>query len=433
MADSYRILKGKISGRKAKICIIGLGYVGLPLALEFLRKGFTVFGYDKNPNRIEYILKKQPYIVDVDPLEVRKFVDRNKFFPQTSPEPIKNADVIIICVPTPLRKVKTPDISYIIDAVRVIKKFMPVPSLLVLESTTYPGTCRDVVLPILEKGGFKRGKDFFLGFSPERVDPGNKKYPLTKISKVVSGIDHKSLSLIYSLYSLIIKKVKKVSSLETAETVKLLENTFRLVNIGLINEFAMLCDKLGVNVWEVIDAAKTKPFGFMPFSPGPGIGGHCIPCDPLYLSWKARKVGFKTKMIDLASFVNRYMPKYIVERLKRILGTSSLKGKRILIIGVSYKKDVKDLRESPALDIIEDLQAQEAEVYYYDPYFPYLLVNGINMKSVKLTAKILNSMDCAAVITEHSSIDYNFLAGHCRVIFDTRNVYKKKLPNVITL
>ncbi|MEA3560784.1 MAG: nucleotide sugar dehydrogenase, partial [Candidatus Omnitrophota bacterium] len=346
-------LKEKIKNKTAKIAVIGLGYVGLPIALEFSKAGFTVFGIDTSKKRLKTLLSKRSYIVEISEQEIKGAINRKNFFPRQDYKILKEIDIIIICVPTPLRKTKIPNISYIMKATRTISRYFKKGSLIIVESTTYPGTTRDVILPILSKGGLIEGKDFFLAFSPERIDPGNEKYGLTDIPKVVGGINKKAGELTREVYSKIIKKVIIVSSAEAAEIVKLLENTFRIVNIGLINEFAMLCNKLNINVWEVVEAAKTKPFGFMPFYPGPGIGGHCIPADPLYLSWKARKVGFKTKMIDLASKTNLFMPHYVCQQAEQLLRQKNIgiSKARILILGVTYKKDVNDLRESPALDI----------------------------------------------------------------------------------
>jgi len=435
MISTYQTLKHKINRRQANICVIGLGYVGLPLAVFFAKKGYFVYGLDNSISRINKLNKGKQYIVDVASEDVSVLINKKKFLPTANSEVLKNADIIIICVPTPLRKVKTPDISYIISASRTIKKHLHSGQLIVLESTTYPGTSREVILPILKQTGLIEEKDFYLSFSPERVDPGNKKYPLNKIPKIVGGIGKKSTKLTKDLYSQIIKQIHPVSSIETAETVKLLENTFRLVNIGLINEFAIVAEKLGVNVWEVIEGAKTKPFGFMPFYPGPGCGGHCLPCDPLYLSWKAKRLGFKTKMIDLASFTNHFMPEYVIQRVEGILSKHSveLSKAKILILGVTYKPGVKDLRESPALDIIEKFSQKQAKVDYFDPLVPYLKINGIDLKRINLTKNDLKNYDCVVLITDHQEIDYQFIRKNAKAVFDTRNVYKRKYSNVIKL
>ncbi|MFA6385046.1 MAG: nucleotide sugar dehydrogenase, partial [Candidatus Omnitrophota bacterium] len=356
--NNYGVLKAKIADKTARICIVGLGYVGLPLAVEFSKKGYFVYGYDTDKHRIDKLRNGEHFIVDIDPKDVLSLIRKDKFHPSVDDRILRDSDVIIIAVPTPLRKVKFPDVSYVVSASRTVKKNMRAGQLIVLESTSYTTTTREVTLPILKQSGLKEESDFFLAFSPERVNPGDKKFPVVKIPKAIGGFSEKSSALAYDIYSKIMDKVFKVSSPEVAETSKLLENTFRLVNIALINEFAILCHKLGISIWEVIECAKTKPFGFMPFYPGPGIGGHCIPCDPVFLSWKAKKLGYKTKMIDLALTMNRFMPHYVVERVEELLKKKAIgiAGARILVLGVTYKRDVKDLRESPALEIIEYLQ-----------------------------------------------------------------------------
>ncbi|MCK9614330.1 MAG: nucleotide sugar dehydrogenase [Candidatus Omnitrophica bacterium] len=432
--DTYALLKNKIQNKKANIGIIGLGYVGLPLAIAFSKKGYLVYGVDTNSKHIERLNKGERYIVDIDPQEALSLIRKKRFVPTIDASVLGICDCIIICVPTPLRRVKMPDVSYVLAAAKTIKKYLQ-NQLIILESTSYPATTREVVLPVLRGTGQRLEKDFFLCFSSERVNPADKKFPLTKIPKVVGGFSEKSTELACILYSRIINKVFPVSSPEVAETAKLLENTFRLVNIALANEFALVCNKLGISVWEVIEAAKTKPFGFMPFYPGPGLGGHCIPIDPLYLSWKAKKLGFKTKMIDLASYINHFMPKYVIERLEKLLGSRDvrLKGAKILILGVAYKKDVKDLRESPAIEIIETLQSKGANVSFHDPFLPYLKIDGIDLKRIEFSKKNLKTFDCVIVVTDHSNIDYNFIKNNARLIFDTRNVYKRGGENIIRL
>jgi len=338
-------------------------------------------------------------------------------------------------VPTPLRNVKFPDVSYVASASRIVRKNIKKAQLIVLESTSYTTTTREVTLPILKESGLKEESDFFLAFSPERVNPGDKKFPVSKIPKAVGGFSPKSSELAYQIYSKIINEVFKVSSPEVAETSKLLENTFRLVNIALINEFAILCHKLGISIWEVIECAKSKPFGFMPFYPGPGIGGHCIPCDPVFLSWKAKKLGYKTKMIDLALAMNRFMPHYVVERVEELLKklNLSIEGAHVMVLGVTYKKDVKDLRESPALEIIEYLQKVKALVSFYDPFIPYIKVNSLNIKGSFLNKNVIKKSDCVLLITNHSDVDYGMVQRNAKVIFDTRNVYKAKFDNVVKL
>ena len=431
----YKKLKDRIAKKTSKVAVIGLGYVGLPIALEFAKKGFEVFGVENDSDRVNKLKKGISYISDVDKKQIRRVLNNHKFRVDKDTKFLRAADVIIVCVPTPLRKTRIPNISYIIKAARTIGKNLKGPTLVVLESTTYPGTTRDIIKPILEKNGFQEGRDFFLAFSPERIDPGNKKYRLTNVPKLVGGTNKEAAKLAHMLYSKIIKKVIAVSSAETAEIVKLLENTFRIVNIGLANEFAMVCNRFNINVWEVIEAAKTKPFGFMPFYPGPGIGGHCIPADPLYLSWKAKKLGFRTKMIDLASKVNAFMPTYAVQRIKAVLGNGIRKSK-ILILGVTYKSDVKDLRESPALAVIELLQEKGAKVSYNDPYIPYLTIDGINLKSIKLSKNVLKNQDCIVLVTGHNVFDYKFIGRYSKRILDTRNAFYRhgvQSGNIVTL
>jgi UDP-N-acetyl-D-glucosamine dehydrogenase len=431
----YQEIRKKIVNRKAKLCIVGLGYVGLPLAIAFSKKGYFVYGFDTNPQHIERLKKGEPYIVDVNPKEALSLLHKGKFLPTTDTAVLGDVDIIIVCVPTPLRKVKVPDISYVVNASRAIEKHLKQGQLIILESTSYPTTTREVMLPILKKSGLREENDFFLCFSPERVNPADKDFPLTKIPKVVGGLSRASTELGHLLYSQIIKKVFGVSSPEAAETAKLLENTFRLINIALINEFALVCHKMNIDIWEVIEAAKTKPFGFMPFYPGPGLGGHCIPVDPLYLSWKAKKLGFKTKMIDLASYINHYMPIHVVERVEGLLTKKAvtLKGAKILILGVAYKKDVKDLRESPALEIIEHFQKKGARVSFHDPLIPYLKIGAINIKGIALNKSTLKTFDCVVVVTDHSSIDYALVKNNAKLIFDTRNIYKKPGGTVVRL
>jgi UDP-N-acetyl-D-glucosamine dehydrogenase len=433
--DKHCILEDKIRDKKAKICIIGLGYVGLPLTVAFANKGYFVYGLDNNATRIKKLKTGKKYIVDVEPGEVKFLIKTKQFLPTLEEKILKDSDVIIICVPTPLRKIKIPDISYVVKAAETIKRYLRKNQLIILESTSYPTTTREVVLPILKDSGLKEEKDFFLCFSPERVNPADKKFPLTKIPKVIGGLSKRSSLLAKILYSKIIKDVFTVSSPEVAETSKLLENTFRLVNIALANEFALFCHKIGISVWEVIEAAKTKPFGFMPFYPGPGLGGHCIPVDPLYLSWKAKKLGFKTRMIDLAATVNRFMPTYVIERVEDLLKKKSilLKDAKILILGVTYKKNVKDLRESPALEIIEELTKRSKAVDFHDPLIPYIKINRIDLKSIQLTKNNLGKYDCVIVITDHSGVDYRFISANTKFIFDTRNVYKQNKEKLARL
>jgi len=432
--NSYKILRKKIEEKKAKICIIGLGYVGLPLACAFAKRNYFIYGLDSNRTRIDKLKTGQQYIVDVEPKDILGLIKKKKFLPTADERVLGDSDVIIICVPTPLRKVKIPDISYVVRAGKTIKKHLRIGQLIILESTSFPTTTREILLPNLKKSGLTAEKDFFLCFSPERVNPGDKKFTLTRIPKIVGGFSVKSTQLARILYSGI-TKVFTVSNPEVAESAKLLENTFRLVNIALVNEFAMVAHKLGINIWEVIAAAKTKPFGFMPFYPGPGIGGHCIPADPVYLSWKAKKLGFKTKMIDLASYMDHFMPRYVADRVEKLLKERRIPVEKaqVLILGVTYKKDVKDLRESPALDIIEELKKRRAKLHFFDPLIPYLKIGNINLRRVNLIKRNIQRYDCLIIATDHSGVNYAMLQREARLIFDTRNVYKKNYDNVVKL
>ncbi|MBU0571705.1 MAG: nucleotide sugar dehydrogenase [Candidatus Omnitrophica bacterium] len=424
----YIDLKQKIKKKKAIITVMGLGYVGLPIALEFCKKGFSVNGLDTNLRRIRKLRKGMSYINDISDSEISGILKTKRFKVTADPKVLNVSDAVIMCVPTPLRKIKEPDISYVVRASKVLSRYLRHGQIVVLESTTYPGTTRDIMLPELRKSGLEMDKDFYLAFSPERIDPGNPKYSFVNIPKVIGGFNKRGTELGRLLYSSVIRKVVGVSNPEVAEVTKLLENTFRIVNIGLINEFAHLCHKLKIDVWEVIKAAKTKPFGFMPFYPGPGIGGHCIPADPVYLSWKARKVGFETRMVDLAAKVNRGVPAHIVERVGDMLKEKKIKfaGAKILLMGVTYKKDVNDLRESPALDIIEALKKKKVKLSYHDPFIPYLDVHGIKARSRKITPALLKKQDLVIVVTDHSDIDYSVIAKNAKVVFDTRDIFEKK-------
>jgi len=419
-------LEKKILSKKAKIGIIGLGYVGLPLAVNFAKNGFKVYGIDIDKDRVEKLNRGESYILDVPRSDIALVKKEGLLSVTTDFSIIRQLDAVIICVPTPLYKTKEPDVSYIVSAVRNIKRYMKRGQIIVLESTTYPGTTEEVMLPVLETGGMKEGRDFYLAFSPERIDPGNKNYDTKNTPKIIGGISRESTRIASILYEQAVDTVVPVSSSKVAEMVKLLENTFRIVNIGMINEIMLMCDRLGVDVWEVIEAAKTKPYGFMPFYPGPGVGGHCIPVDPIYLSWKARVHGFEARFIDLASHVNSEMPHYVVSKIAEGLNErkQALKGAKVMLMGVAYKKDVKDLRESPALEIISILNKKGAIVSYYDPYLPYLKIDGINLTGSKFTRQSLKTADCVVLVTDHSNVDYDLVAKHARLIIDTRNVLK---------
>ncbi len=421
----------KIRKKKAIISVIGLGYVGLPLALEFAKKGFSALGVDLDVNKVKAINSGRSYILDIKEEEVKPLVRKGLLKATDDYSKLKDADAIIICVPTPLRKTKDPDMSFIVSASEAIAKNLRRGQVIVLESTTYPGTTEEVILPMLEATGLKVGKDFSLGFSPERIDPGNPTYMTNNIPKVVSGQTKACVDNIRLLYSQIVGKIMPVSSVKVAEMVKLLENTFRAVNIGLVNEIALMCDDLKIDVWEVIEAAKSKPFGFMPFYPGPGLGGHCIPIDPIYLSWKARVHGFEARFIDLASQINSDMPDYVADRTARSLNKvgKAVKGSKILIIGIAYKKDVTDTRESPAFEVFHKLKERGAVLSYHDPFVPSIKLNGQTLRSVSLTASALKDKDCVLILTDHSNIDYQFIVKNSRFIFDTRNALRHIYTN----
>jgi UDP-N-acetyl-D-glucosamine dehydrogenase len=422
MKTNLEDFKKRILNKKIRIAVIGLGYVGLPLAMEFAKAGIEVLGIEIDKDRLERLKNKESYITDVSCQELKKILVSGRFKAVGNFLPLHKIDIIIICVPTPLKRKYYPDICYIRQAVKSIAKNMKPGSLVILESTTYPGTTEEIILPLLERGNLKHNKDFYLCFSPERIDPGNRNYPINKIPKIVGGISKEATKLAVLVYQHIIDKVVPVSSARVAEAVKLLENTFRLINIALIDELAIMGHKMKVDIWEVIKAAKTKPFGFMPFYPGPGCGGHCIPKDPLYLYWKARHYGFRSRFIKLASDIISSMPNYVAERVINLLkGKSKLK---VLVIGVTYKRDVKDLRKSPALDIIDILQKKEVAVSYFDPLIPYLKLNHINLKSIELKRSSLKKFDCVIIATDHSGVNYNFILKNSKLIFDTRNVYK---------
>jgi UDP-N-acetyl-D-glucosamine dehydrogenase len=416
----------RIRARKAKVGIIGLGYVGLPLAVEFARQGFDVTGFDVDQSKVDAISAGRSYIGDVLTEHVSECVKAGKLRATTDMSQLHDMDAIDICVPTPLRKTRDPDLSYVVLAVDAVKARLRKGQLVILESTTYPGTTDEVVQPALEEGGLRAGTDFYLAFSPERVDPGNKSYSTRTIPKVVGGMNAASTELACALYGSIIDTVVPVGSTREAEMVKLLENTFRAVNIGLVNEIALMSHRMNLNVWEVIDAASTKPFGFMPFYPGPGLGGHCIPIDPVYLSWKARQVGFECRFIELASQVNGAMPAYVVERIGEALNTvkKAINGSRIHILGVAYKKDVSDMRESPALDVMELLKKRGAELSYTDPFVPRLQHLDVDLSSVSEDEAATSGVDCAVICTNHAAFKYASLPAKFPIVVDTRNALK---------
>jgi UDP-N-acetyl-D-glucosamine dehydrogenase len=415
-------LLDRIRSRQARIGIIGLGYVGLPLAVEFAAAGFDVTGFDVDERKNGEINAGRSYIPDVPSAELQAALGAKKLAATSDMSRLGAMDVIDICVPTPLRKTKDPDLSYVVKAVESVAATLHAGQLVILESTTYPGTTDEVVQPMLEANGLRAEADFFLAFSPERVDPGNPHFTTKTIPKVVGGLGPLSSELVAALYGSVVSTVVPVSSTRVAEMVKLLENTFRAVNIGLVNEIALMCHKMDINVWEVIDAAKTKPFGFMPFYPGPGLGGHCIPIDPFYLSWKARQNGFECRFIELAGHVNGSMPEYVVQRIADALNTmkKSVNGSRVHLYGVAYKRDVNDVRESPALDVLDLLTRRGAEVSYTDSYVPTLTYGDRTLTSVPFETAIASGSDCAVVTTNHANFDYARIAA-LPLVVDTRN------------
>lgn len=403
------------------VSVVGLGYVGLPLSMAFAEKGIKVIGIEKDSGKVDMLTKGISYIEDVSNKDLRKNVDN--FFPTTNYSHLSSVNNVIICVPTPLSKTKDPDISYIATAAEEIVEYLHKGMLIVLESTTYPGTTDEVLRSVFEKSGLKAGRDFNLAFSPERIDPGNKLFNVNNTPKVVGGLTRNCTERAVELYGKIVETVVPVSSTAAAEAVKLLENTFRSVNIALVNEIAQLCHRMDIDIWEVIHAAATKPFGYMPFYPGPGIGGHCIPVDPLYLSWKAKLFNFRTRFIELADEINSKMPEYVVYRLFETLNEvgKSIKHARILVLGVSYKKDVGDVRESPALEVIKILTAKGGEVIYNDPFVPTLTILGKTWSSVEISNGILETVDCVLVLTDHSVYDWDSIIKESKLILDTRN------------
>jgi UDP-N-acetyl-D-glucosamine dehydrogenase len=418
----------KLNERSAVVGVIGLGYVGLPLAVEFGRAGLKVIGFDLDKSRVDAINRGQSYIPDVPTEMVALLASRGTLSGATDFSRLSETDAVIICVPTPLRKTKEPDISYILAAAEQVKVHLHSTQLVVLESTTYPGTTDEVLLPMLEETGLKLDEDFFLAFSPERVDPGNKQFQTHNIPKVVGGVSPRSTEVAAALYQTIVSEVHKVSGARVAETTKLLENTYRSVNIALVNEIAQLCYQLGIDSWEVIGAAATKPFGFMAFYPGPGIGGHCIPLDPHYLSWKARLHGFEARFIGLAEEVNSHMPAHVVQLVQEGLNShrKAVNGARVLILGVAYKRDINDVRESPALAIVDQLMHKGAEVSYHDPFVPEMKLDGReSLSSVPLTDSTLSACDCAVIVTDHSNFDYLRVVKLAPLVIDTRNATRR--------
>ncbi|MBN1161432.1 MAG: nucleotide sugar dehydrogenase [Dehalococcoidales bacterium] len=416
-------MKQKLADKTAVIGIIGLGYVGLPLAIAFARAGFRVLGFDTQSKKINLVNKGESYIDDISNKELA-VVSPKRLLATSDMGRLNEPDVICICVPTPLSKSREPDLSHVIQASKAITKCLRQWQLVILESTTYPGTTKEVVLPVLEKSGLKTGRDFYLAYSPERVDPGNKKYGLKNTPKVVGGIDKTSTELAVILYSQVADTVIPVSSMAVAEMAKIFENTFRHVNIALVNEIAQLCEKMGISVWEVIDTASTKPFGYMPFYPGPGVGGHCIPLDPSYLASKAKEYDFSTRFIELAGEINTRMPHYLTSRIMEALDSrgKSLKGARVMVVGVAYKKDITDTRESPALKLAQLLDQKGAIIRYNDPYIPSITLGKTVLKSIELTEANLSRADCTVIATAHTSYNIKTIVKASKLVFDCRGV-----------
>ena len=421
--DPKQVIEGKIASHEARVVVMGLGYVGLALSVELGKVGFSVTGIDTSAHKVNLVESGKSDVQGVSEFEVAGLKAVGKLTATQECDVLDDADVVVICVPTPLNKTRDPDVSFILQACGAIKDRLRSGQLVILESTTYPGTTYELVLPLLEESGLKVGRDFFLVFSPERVDPGNRVYTITNTPKVVGGITPSCTEIGAHFYRQLIGEVVPVSSTQTAEMAKLLENTFRSVNIGLVNEVALMCDRLDVDVWEVIDAAATKPFGFMPFYPGPGLGGHCIPVDPHFLAWKLKTLNYNARFIELASEVTRSMPGYVVDKITGALNEyeQCLKGSNILVLGVTYKPDVSDIRESPALDIIEMLGEKGAKVSYYDPFVDHLQTDNLDLKSITLNEKNLTASHCVVIVTHHSDCDYEWIVKHARCIVDTRN------------
>ena len=429
----------KLRSRTARSGVVGLGYVGLPLAVGFAKAGLRTTGIDLDSRKVQSIEDGRSYIPDVSTADVADLQRTGMLRATTDFSAVRELDTINICVPTPLRKTKDPDMSYIVSAVEAIAEHLHPGMLIILESTTYPGTTDEVVQPLLEATGLKAGRDFFLAFSPERVDPGNPTFQTHNVPKVVGGVTPICSRLAAALYGTAIETIVPVSSTRVAEMVKLLENTFRAVNIGLVNELALMCDRMNIDVWEVVEAAKTKPFGFMAFYPGPGLGGHCIPIDPFYLSWKAKQSGFDPRFIELAGHINGGMPHYVVDKIADALNTrrKAVNGARILLAGVAYKREIDDIRESPALDIMGLLHAKGARVEYADPFVPSIAARewpgGYALNAVEISRGMIAQYDCVVIVTEHKAFDYDALVAEADLIVDTRNAIKKLHPNVFRL
>lgn len=427
-------LEKRIADRTAKCAVIGLGYVGLPLSLEFAKSGYSAIGIDISEERVQSINNGQTGITDVTNTELQSYISNKKFIATTDYAVLKECDTINICVPTPLGKTREPDVSYILSALDQIIRYLKKGHLIILESTTYPGTTEEILQPAIEREGFKIGTDVFLVFSPERIDPSNPTYNTKNIPKIVGGVTPTCARLAKLLYSQTIDTVIEVSSPKAAEMVKLTENTFRSVNIGMVNELALMCNVLNIDVWEVIDAASTKPFGYMPFYPGPGLGGHCIPIDPVYLSWKSRLHGYEPHFIELAGTINQKMPDYCVGKIQDILNTQrlALNGAKILIIGMTYKPNVNDTRESPAIEVAHKLLQKGAHIEYVDPYVPKIQIDNRTFKGLTLTSTELSQFDMVVILTNHKNLNYKYIVDNAALIFDTRNALKNYSSPKIT-
>ncbi len=434
--EALKLLK-KIETKEARVGVIGLGYVGLPLVKTFLQKGFRVTGFDIDQKKVDMLNRGRSYIRHISAAELKDFLGRKKFKASADFRGMRDVDAILICVPTPLDGHGSPDLSYVLNSTITVAENLRKGQLVILESTTYPGTTDDEMLPILEAGGLRGGRDFFLAFSPEREDPGNKNFSTATTPKVVGGLTPDCLRVAKALYDQIIVRTVPVSSTKAAESTKLLENIFRSVNIALVNELKMIFDRMGIDVWEVIRAASSKPFGFMPFYPGPGLGGHCIPIDPFYLTWKAKEVDYQTKFIELAGEINTFMPYYVREKTVAALNErgKSIKGAKVLVLGLAYKKDIDDSRESPSLKIISLFQKKGAKVSYNDPYIPKLAGHreypGMELTSVPLTPALLRKSDAVVISTDHTSYDYSWIVKHAPLVVDTRNAIKRRRKNVV--
>ncbi|MCC7361484.1 MAG: nucleotide sugar dehydrogenase [Anaerolineales bacterium] len=423
-------LLDKIQRRQVRLAVVGLGYVGLPLAVEFAQAGLTVVGIDVDASKTAAIMRGESYIPDIASATVTALVRAGRLSATTEYAALRDCDAVSICVPTPLNKTRDPDMSYVISAATAVTAHAHTGLLIVLESTTYPGTTEEVLLPRLQAAGWRIGQDVFLAFSPERIDPGNQHYGVRNTPKVVGGATPDCAEVAQALYQVAVDVIVPVSSLRAAEMVKLLENTFRAVNIGLVNEMALMCAKLDVNVWEVIEAAGTKPYGYMKFTPGPGIGGHCIPIDPLYLSWKLKSLNYTARFIELADAINSRMPEHVVTLVADALNEAgrAINGSRLLVLGVAYKRDIDDVRESPGLDVLTELLARKASVSYHDPHVPRLTLNGQVYTSQPLTAEALAEADGVIIITDHSAFDWAWVRQHARLLVDTRNAVRGAAP-----